>query len=86
MRSIKSGDFDVALVDLHMPGISGMEFCRMVRTVESGGAGKSTGLRAWASMRSSSAASPNRVKMLLHATAAGGIKSDELEVRSQNQS
>ena len=74
-----SGDFDLVVVDLHMPTFSGIEFCRAVRGVdlESGGGAPIAGSTI-AGAASVSAA--DRPRLLLHTTAAGSVKSDELEV------
>ncbi|CAM9319440.1 unnamed protein product [Ascophyllum nodosum] len=73
-----SGDFDLVVVDLHMPTFSGIEFCRAVRGVdlESGGGAPIAGSTI-AGAASVSAA--DRPRLLLHTTAAGSVKSDELE-------
>lgn len=78
---IQESFFQVAVVDLHMPKMSGTDFCRNVRkherealsdihsaTVGDGGLDEDP-----------DEAQPS-MKLLLHTTSAGSIKSAELEV------
>lgn len=37
LDALTEGGFDLALVDLHMPGLSGIDLLRLLRTMESGG-------------------------------------------------
>lgn len=37
LEALGEGGFDLALVDLHMPGLSGIDLLRLLRTMESGG-------------------------------------------------
>lgn len=85
---IQEGCFQVAVVDLHMPRMVGMDFCRKVRAHE---------LKTAAAIQSMSVAGGGvsggnegdeeeneeraSIKLLLHTTSAGSVKFDELEVR-----
>lgn len=101
--------FEVAVVDLHMPGMSGVDFCRMARSpimadgarsgqehsgggvdniIVAGGAeaGSSGGGAAGSGVAGGGGVTvvpAERLKLLLHTTAAGSVKSDELEVRNE---
>ncbi|CAM9402660.1 unnamed protein product, partial [Laminaria digitata] len=71
--------YQVVVVDLHMPRMSGTEFCRLVRArdCEAGdllGGGGGAGGGAEVAVRPADCP-----KLLLHTTAAGSVKSDELE-------
>ena len=76
--------FQVVVVDLHMPRMSGTEFCRVVRArdCEAGGLlGGGGGIGGGIGGGVEGAGCPaDRAKLLLHTTAAGSVKSDELEV------
>lgn len=87
---VLSGKYRVAVVDLHMPGMSGMEFCRHVRAQQGvganrgswlgGGAGKRGSLSGAGGALGAAGLSADSTKLLMHSTAAGTVKSDQLEV------
>lgn len=83
MDMILEGCYQVAVVDLHMPRMSGTEFCRKVRAHELttaaavrsmniGGRGGQEGEELDDSQPST--------KLLLHTTSAGSVTFDDLEV------
>lgn len=87
---MESNTFEVVVVDLHMPRINGMDFCRAICQADSGGSasmvsavagGGGAAIRAGSLSAIPTMAVPaDRVKLLLHTTAAGSVKSDDLEV------
>lgn len=79
---IASDSFGVVVVDLHMPRMSGLEFCRAVREMDVAGDGRVGVISIDGSDGGEGATvvSADRAKLLLHTTAAGSVKSDELQV------
>lgn len=108
MEMIQEGSFQVAVVDLHMARMAGMEFCRKVRVEEIKHAAAVRALSVGVGRRGRGEGRPMEddeeesddngdlgedkeeedeglasIKLLLHTTSAGSVRSDELEVRKK---
>lgn len=83
MDMILEGFFQVAVVDLHMPRMSGTEFCRRVRTheLEVAASVRSMNIGGRAGQEGEELDEPQAsTKLLLHTTSAGSVTFDDLEV------
>lgn len=72
---IRTGEFHIAVIDLHMPGMNGIELCLAANGAE----------RGWPvdRARDASTVTAGRLtRLLLHTTGAGSVESDKLEVRA----
>ncbi|CAB1117856.1 unnamed protein product [Ectocarpus sp. CCAP 1310/34] len=82
MDMILEGYYQVAVVDLHMPRMSGTEFCRRVRAheLEVAAAVRSVNINGRAGQEGEGLNEPQpSTKLLLHTTSAGSVKFDDLE-------
>ncbi|CAM9216135.1 unnamed protein product [Ectocarpus sp. 13 AM-2016] len=82
MDMVLEVDFQVAVVDLHMPRISGTEFCRRVRAheLEVATAVRSMNISGRAGQEEEELNEPQpSTKLLLHTTSAGSVTFDDLE-------
>lgn len=83
MDMILEDYYQVAVVDLHMPRMSGTEFCRRVRAheLEVAAAVRSVNINGRAGQEGEELNEPQpSTKLLLHTTSAGSVTFDELEV------
>ncbi|CAN0135968.1 unnamed protein product [Ectocarpus sp. 12 AP-2014] len=82
MDMVLEGYYQVAVVDLHMPRMSGTEFCRRVRAheLEVTTAVRSMNISSRAGQEGEDLNEPQpSTKLLLHTTSAGSVTFDDLE-------